>query len=129
MSMLTATYPRRGRSIEMNRKQRRARQADWTDNDEFKTWARGVLDDMVPKMAGSAYVITIAPEGGTTDVKIAVELGYAILLDKPLIVFAPKGRHVAERLLRIADHVITGEMDTPEGRQAMNEQLGRILKQ
>ena len=108
---------------------KRKRQADWLDSDEFKTWARGVLDDMVPKMAGSAYVISIAPPSGIADVKIAVEIGYAILLDRPLIVFAPKGRHVAERLLRIADHVITGDIETEVGRQEMLEQLQRIMKQ
>jgi nucleoside 2-deoxyribosyltransferase len=114
----------------MNRKQRRAaRQEDWTDNDEFRSWAKDVLKDMVPKMAGSAYVISIAPPRGLADVKIAVEIGYAILLDKPLIVFAPKGRHVAERLLRIADHVITGDPNTTEGREEMFAQLKRAMNQ
>ena len=108
----------------MNRKP-----TDWLDREDFKTWARGILDDMVPKMAGSACVISIAPPSGIVDVKIAVEIGYAVLLDKPLIVFAPKGRHVAERLLRIADHVITGDFETEAGRQEMLEQLQRIMKQ
>ena len=112
----------------MKRKPTRG-EADWTGSDDFKTWAQDVLDDMVPKMKGSAYVISIAPPSGLADVKIAVEIGYAILLDKPLIVFAPEGRHVAERLLRIADHVITGNVETAAGREKMFQQLKRIMKQ
>ena len=115
----------------MNRKQRRAAHArpDWTDSDEFREFAEGVLADTVPKIAGSAYVISIAPGKGQEDIKIAVEIGFALLLDKPLIVLAPEGRHVAERLLRAADHVITGDIETEAGREELFAKLGRIMKQ
>jgi nucleoside 2-deoxyribosyltransferase len=84
---------------------------------------------VAPHMKDSAYVITIAPTDGLADVKIAVEIGYAILLGKPLIVLKQPGRPVAEKLLRIADYVIEGDMDTEVGRESVQEQLKRVLKQ
>lgn len=95
----------------------------------FKKYAKHVREEMVPKMRGSAYVMTVAPTGGDVDVKIAVEIGYAILMDKPLIVLKPAGRTVAEKLLRIADHIIEGDMDTEEGRASISEQLRRLMNQ
>lgn len=105
------------------------RERDILDDPDFKRYARRVLKDMVPKMAGSAYVMTIAPDGGTADVKLAVELGFAILLDKPLIVFKQSGRVVGERLLRIADHVVEGDTSTEFGRAELADNLKRIMNQ
>lgn len=95
----------------------------------FKKFARSVQEDLVPAMKGSAYVMTIAPDGGAVDVKIAVEIGFAILLDKPLIVLKMPGRPVAERLLRIADHVVEGDMTTEAGKEAMFAKLKAVMNQ
>jgi hypothetical protein len=102
---------------------------DWADNSGFRQFAKEWLKDVAPKIRDSAFTITIAPTGGTVDVKIAVEIGYSILLDKPLIVFCPKGRVVAPKLLRIADHIVEGDFDTEAGRKAMNDKLNAILDQ
>lgn len=102
---------------------------DLLKDPEFRRWAKDVLKHMTPAMADSSYVITIAPTKGIEDVKIAVEIGFAILMDKPLIVFAPEGRIVAPKLLRIADHVVIGNMDTPAGREVMMEKLRAVMDQ
>lgn len=109
---------------------KKPRRGDAILNDpEFKRYARHFLDEVAPKMVESAYVITIAPDGGTADVKQAVEIGYAILLNKPLIVLKTPGRVVAEKLLRIADHVVEGDMSTEAGRTAVSDQFKRIMNQ
>lgn len=106
------------------------RTSDILRDKQFRKWAKHVREDMVPKMAGSAYVMTIAsPNGSDADVKQAVEIGFAILMDKPLIVLKPAGRVVAEKLLRIADHIVEGDMDTAAGRQAIGEKLKAVMKQ
>ena len=99
------------------------------DDPQFKTFAEQALRDAVPAIASSSYVISIAPTGGTADIKIAVEIGLAILMDKPLIVLAPKGRKVAARLMRIADVVIEVDMDTEAGRAAAAEKIKAALRQ
>jgi nucleoside 2-deoxyribosyltransferase len=102
---------------------------DILDDPDFKRYARHFLDEVAPKMMESAYVITIAPTGGEADVKQAVEIGYAIMLGKPLIVLKQPGQVVAEKLLRIADHVVEGDMSTEVGRTAVGEQFKRIMNQ
>jgi hypothetical protein len=96
---------------------------------DFKAFAKSVKANMVPAMRDSSYVITIAPNGSDADIKIAVEIGMAILLNKPLVVLKIPGRVVAEKLLRIADHVIEGEMDTDAGREAVLAQMNQVLRQ
>jgi hypothetical protein len=95
--------------------------------DDFEAFAEQVRDDLLPKLKGSNYVVNIMPN--EIDIKVAVEIGLAILLDKPLVVLAPDGRVACPKLLRIADHVITGDLESKAGRDAMFEKLGRILKQ
>lgn len=103
---------------------------DWSKHPGFKKFARQIVKETMPAMSKSAYVITIAPKGSEADVKLAVEIGLAILMDKPLIVFAPRGRAVGDRLARIADHVILdADMDSEAGREAAMQQLRAILQQ
>jgi len=85
--------------------------------------------ELVPKMQDSQFVVAIAPGEGDYDLHAAIEIGLCILMGKPLIVLAPDGRVHPEKLLRIADHVIRGDMETEAGRAAMFERMERILKQ
>lgn len=81
-----------------------------------REWRQRMNRDLLPMIKDSAVSITIAP-GQDPDAKIAVELGYTILLDKPLMVLAPRGRHVPERLRKVADAVIFGEPNEPKVRE------------
>jgi nucleoside 2-deoxyribosyltransferase len=100
------------------------------DDPDFKTFAQQIRENMLPAMKGSAYVISIAPPSDAdVDVKLAVEIGYAILLDKPLIVFKIPGRVIGEKLMRIADHVVEGDLETDEGQAAAMAQITRIMRQ
>jgi len=66
-------------------------------------------------MARSMFVITVNPE--EIDPKIALETGYAILLDKPILLVIPAGRTPNAALLRIATKVVELEagLDTDAG--------------
>lgn len=103
---------------------------DWSEDPDFKKFAEDVLRGTVPKIADSAYVMAIAPMAGNkADIKQAVEIGLAILMDKPLIVIAPTGRTIADRLLRIADHVIEGDLSTEAGRENLAVKMKAIMGQ
>jgi hypothetical protein len=93
-----------------------------------KAFFRHVLHTVAPAIADSAYFVAITPPTGSeADVKMAVEVGLAVLMDKPIIVIRSEGRH-SDRLCRIADHVIEGDIDTEEGRAKIKDKL-KVLAQ
>lgn len=97
------------------------------DRNEFEAFAQQVRDDVVPKLRASRYLVNIMPKKNRIDIKAAVEIGLAVLMDRPLIVFAPEGEVTCPKLLLIADHVITGDLETKAGRDVMFEKLGPII--
>lgn len=110
---------------------KRRRGNDPFDSPDFRKYAKHFFDKVAPQVASSAFMLTVAPLRDSTDVKIATELGYAILLDKPLIVLVPTGRreHMAQKLLRIADHIVEGDVETEAGREELQRRLEAVLKQ
>jgi hypothetical protein len=78
------------------------------DDPRTRRWEAHVRHQVFPMIERSAAFIAIAPP--EPDVKSAVELGYGLLLDKPLLVIATPGRLVPSRLARAADMVIAGEL-------------------
>lgn len=81
------------------------------DSPEGRRWAKAVQDDLVPKLADSAVSLTVWT--GQVDAKIAVELGAAILLDKPIIIGVSPGVVVPEHLVRCADKIIELDITNP----------------
>jgi hypothetical protein len=76
---------------------------------EFRAWAKEFRDDTLPKITGSAHMLAIAPVAGEFDVAMATQ--------------------IAEKLRRIADHVIVADMTTNAGREHVQERLRAWLKQ
>ena len=74
----------------------------------------------------SAVSITINP-GQEIDLKVAVELGMTILLDKPLLVINYDSQPIAEHLRRAADLVIE-EPATHTGHRRAQKQISDFLR-
>jgi len=64
---------------------------------------RQVRRKLVPKISDSKVVISLCPKGGATDVKFAVELGFSIMLGKPILVFANTNDDIPPKLRLVAD--------------------------
>lgn len=107
---------------------------DWTEDlspEEATRWeafVRHTRETTVKAATRSAIVASIVPSanelneilrGEEIDVKFAVDLGLAILLDKPIVAVSLSGRPIPPGLRRIAHEVVelTGDFDT-EARQA-----------
>jgi len=80
-------------------------------------------------MASSAFVLTISPNADEIDPKIALETGYAILMEKPIVALVAPGINPPSGLIRAADHVIRLEKDytTPEGQAELNIKLQAVI--
>lgn len=95
------------------------------DSEEWREFVAAVRTDAVEKIAGSAAMISIVPEG-EYDVKFAVELGLGIMMDKPLIILVQPGAKIPEKLRLVADEVVEADIDLQEGRDKLGEALKRL---
>ena len=87
------------------------RRGDPWEEPTAKRWVRHVIDEMVPMLESSEAFMTLAPAKGQVDAKYCVELGAAIMLDKPIVVVVFGDRPVPRKLAAIADEVVV----LPEG--------------
>lgn len=95
------------------------------DDKQWQSFVDHVRRDALVKMTDSAAVVSICP-AGEPDIKFAVELGLAIMLDKPLLIVVGSGRVVPEHLRRVADEIVVADLDVEEGRQLVHEALARL---
>lgn len=98
--------------------------ADW---DDFVDRAR---KDAATKIAESAFVMSLVPDREKVDIKFAVELGLAIMADKPIIAVVMPGVQVSSRLRMVADEVVEleADLDTQAGRDELQDCFQRVLK-
>lgn len=75
----------------------------------------------------SAFVMSVVPTD-EVDVKFAVELGLAIMLDKPLLIVAQPGAHVPERLRQVAGKVVEVDIDTREGAHELAREVADFME-
>lgn len=87
----------------------------WDNGEWWADFERSVLKELVPMMRESNQVISILADPDEVDVKVAVETGLAILMDKPIIVIAFAGRPVPGKLRKAADEVVELESLTELG--------------
>lgn len=81
--------------------------ADYTNDPVWKAWAADVKANLVPMIHGSS--ITVAQVGGEADdqsVQQAVEIGFILLMGRPLIVMVEPGAKVPPGLARAADQIV-----------------------
>jgi hypothetical protein len=115
----------------MNHKHREKQDLDFEDyleTVEVKNFFERARRDMFPKMQSSAISLMIL--GSEPDPKLCMELGAAILFDKPIIALAIKGRPVPELLKRIAAPVIEVEdLSSDEVQKQVREVLASVIGQ
>ena len=85
--------------------------------------------EVFPKLRDSALYVGITPE--EPDPKYCLELGMAIMLDKPIVLLLPAGRTLARdsHLWRVADEVLEDIdfSDPAIDRDRVVDTIGRVL--
>lgn len=94
------------------------------DDARARAWADDVSARLVPRMKASEAVATVFT--GRVDVKLAVETGVAVLLDKPLILVVPPGVKIPDKLVRIADRIVEW---APDDTQATADRVAAAMAQ
>jgi hypothetical protein len=79
--------------------------ADVFDDPKFQAYCAHVKADLVPKLQGCEAAVHLVPVGDT-DVKFAVELGFAIMLNKPIIAVLRPGATLPDKLRLVTDEIV-----------------------
>lgn len=100
----------------------------WWDNPEFRAYAARCREKLQPMVEQSHISVALVPPNGEVDVKLAVELGYMILLDKPIIAVIPPGTPVPLKLAKVADEIVEGDLRDPTMPARLREAVDRLAK-
>jgi hypothetical protein len=81
--------------------------------------------EMLPMLADSAVSVTIF--SGKVDIKLCVEMGAAVLLDKPIIIVVCGSEPVPANVRRVASAIIEGETSDPAVMRQLQDAITRVL--
>lgn len=88
----------------------------WMDPDAKAFLARAARD--LPHLVGDSSV-SISIVADEVDPKFAVELGYMIMMNKPIVLVVPNGRTVPDKLALVADKIVEWRDDEQEMKKAI----------
>lgn len=99
----------------------------FSDKEVDAFWQRLFRDageDIMPKMMKSAFVLGVMQD---PDIYLALQIGLALVLDKPLILFIPDGLWLAPRLRALAYAVIDGDLSDPRVQEKARVAIDAII--
>lgn len=93
---------------------------------DVQEFLRHAQEEMIPKMKESALSLAIIT--GQIDAKLCVEVGAAILYDKPLIlVVTDEGAQIPTNLKRCAAAIVNGSLRDDDAREKLQEEVQKAL--
>jgi len=108
--------------------------SDWIDElspEEREGWdsfVNHVRRETVQGMAKSAFVMSLVPSKENVDVKFAVELGLAIMMDKPILAIVMPDGEISDRLALVADMIVRADIDTEEGQREVASKIQEFVR-
>lgn len=72
----------------------------------FEEFEQNVRENLIPKIQDSNIFVSIVPNPENVDVKFAIELGIAIMLNKPIIAAIKPGVKISEKLSKVVDRFV-----------------------
>lgn len=91
----------------------------------FRRFARKAREELLPKIDASAMVMSFIMDGDP-DVKWAIEMGFSIMLDKPIIAVITPGRKVPSKLAAVVDAWVEWSDDKDEMAKRIREAMVSI---
>lgn len=95
---------------------------------ELKAWARRVTQGVSDSAVFCNLWHETMRSDPFADPRPLIQLGYAMLLDKPIVVLLPRGAELPEHLARAADRIIPFDPDAPGGLERATEALAAFVK-
>jgi len=101
--------------------------SDLFDDPNLQSYLTRAEREMLPMMEKSAIAITLVT--GSVDVKICLEIGAAIMLDKPIIAVISEGAKVPANLKRVANVIVEGNMKDAATLAKLQQAISNIMAQ
>jgi hypothetical protein len=98
---------------------------DETYSAEVRAFFAAAEQELEPKVRASSVGVSII--SGEIDPKIAIEIGYILLLGKPLFLVVMPGTKVPDGLVRAAEAIIEGSLDGAETGQRLRSVIAKVL--
>jgi hypothetical protein len=95
------------------------------DNPDAKKWLADVEQDMLPKLEGSAFMMAVFD--GKVTAEFAVQIGAAIMLDKPIVLLALEGASISPKLEQVADAIVRGDPKLDPVKKRLTEAIQLAL--
>src|SRR3954471_7136654 len=96
---------------------------------EFERFQRDVRTKLIPRMRDGAVVTMIAPDiSAEFDVYFALQVGAALVLEKPIVLIADRSRTLSPKLERLADRIINVDFADPDWAEKSREELEQFFK-
>jgi nucleoside 2-deoxyribosyltransferase len=98
------------------------------EGQEWLDYADHVRKTLIPMIRESPVTMSLMT-GSDFDPKVAMETGYMILMDKPIITVVTPGVKVPRKLAMVSDEIVEADLDKPEeAAKQINEAMLRIRK-
>lgn len=94
--------------------------------DEFSTWLKKASDGSLGKMQGSSLYAGVVTSNFLKDPLCVLQLGYAIVLDKPIILIVDKRMWIPESLLKVAKLIERVDLDNQSDLKRVSDSIGRF---
>ncbi len=101
---------------------------DFWQTPHMRKWVDHILTEMKPKLESSTCSLVLT-DGREGDVKLWVEIGASIMLDKPILAVVFGSDPVPRKLRLVADEVVRLEDGiNPEASEKMKRAITRVMR-
>lgn len=100
--------------------------SDPFDDPAWQRYAKQAREKLAPMIKDSAITVSVY-SGGDPDPRMAIELGYMILLDKPIIAVVTPGAEVPGKLAIVADEIVELALDDPSFATRLQDAMTRVM--
>lgn len=97
-------------------------------SEDFKKWLKRQAEDSGAKIMDSEFFAGIIDDNFIKDPLCALQIGYAVLLGKPIVLMVDESVKVSATLEKAAQGIIRVDMKNPASMQRGQEDLAKWLK-
>lgn len=98
------------------------------EQEQFNQWLKDASADSLPKIKDSGTYAGIVTDSFLKDPLCALQLGYAMLLDKPIILIADKSMKLPESLVKISKLIERVDIKNPADMRRASQSIAEFAK-